>query len=679
LHFAIETVAVVVGPELDLFLELHDGLATSQCRYALASTHDYHTFAVGHHVFYRSLDQLSVDENLFNQQTNIAIGTAFAFLFRANLVLATCTAYWQVFWATALRNTLTISNMDALAGVLGSLLDFASVKTFFRNPGLAILALLAWIVPFASLLPPATLSVQPAAMTNNTQIPVPVPYFADYAMAAITYRAVAGDKFSGVPGGLESTMIEMYLKPTLQLSRLATTTAYRGAIPDHRTSLPNSTYQLEFQAPALQCQPMTVDVLSGFNGAAGCNFTRSSGVPERRCDEVVPYVSWVPDRSSLVPFGNGTVKNGFLPLDTALQSLKPNVEYSKSYMGYYENGPSSLFVATRNDPGPGHASWNVLNCSLFNASYTVHESSDSNSRSQSLLSDVRMLNSVPFRDDIVHKFSETRNATQATVFSYQALMESFNRLLVGSMVSSAGTYPQSQYWAGPDMRSQNPNVMSTLLAFSNELVRFLSDTRTTGYSPLAEDPLMTTVQEIDKAFITLPKEALESPSYNQSLALALEELFQNLTLALFSDARFLRDSEQPVNITVAYTRNIYTYSSRNLLISYGAALSLTILACLAGCLAIFFNRASYTNKFSTIMRTTAGFEYLVHENDRTGADPLPKHLAKSRIHIGHREGAADGMRSSHEATGERRAMMDRDRQGPKAPEVVSQRSVSPIT
>jgi hypothetical protein len=60
-------------------------------------------FAIGHHVFYTSLDQLSVDENLFNQQTNIAIGTAFAFLFRANLVLATCTAYWQVFWATALR------------------------------------------------------------------------------------------------------------------------------------------------------------------------------------------------------------------------------------------------------------------------------------------------------------------------------------------------------------------------------------------------------------------------------------------------------------------------------------------------------------------------------------------------------------------------------------------------
>jgi hypothetical protein len=359
--------------------------------------------------------------------------------------------------------------------------------------------------------------------------------------------------------------------------------------------------------------------------------------------------------------------------------LEPNEDYSKSYLGFYEDGPSSLFVATRNDPQPGDVSWNILNCSLYNASYTVHESSDSNSRSQSLLSEVRFLNSVPFRTSTVHKFSESRNATQATVFSYQALMESFNRLLVGSMVSKTAGFSQTQYWFGAGMRSQNPNVMSTLLAFSNELVRFLGDSRTTGYDPLPEDPLWTTVEKSGSSLISLPNEALESPSYNQSLSSAIEELFQNMTLALFSDARFLRDSEQPVNITVSYNRNIYSYSSRNLLISYGAALSLTLLASLAGCLAIFFNRASYTNKFSTIMRTTAGFEYLVHENDRTGADPLPKHLAKSRIHIGHREGAADGMRSSHEATGERRAMMDRDRQGPKAPEVVSQRSVSPIT
>jgi hypothetical protein len=37
------------------------------------------------------------------------------------------------------------------------------------------------------------------------------------------------------------------------------------------------------------------------------------------------------------------------------------------------------------------------------------------------------------------------------------------------------------------------------------------------------------------------------------------------------------------------------------------------------------------------------------------------------------------MRSSLEVAGERRAMMERRREEPKAPEVFSQRSVSPIT
>jgi hypothetical protein len=637
-------------------------------------------FAIGHHVFYKSLDQLSVDETLFDQQINIAIGTAFAFLFRANLVLATCTAYWQVFWATALRNTLTISSMDALAGVLGSLLDFASIRTFFRNPGLAVLALLAWIVPFASLLPPATLSVLPAATTNNTYIPVPVPYFADVSMAAFTYSLVAGDKFSGLPGGLESTMVDWYTKPTQQLSRLAATTAFRGAIPDHQTLHPNSTYELQFDAPALQCQPSSVDIMWDFNRAAGCNFTQTHASPGKPCKQLVPYVSWVPDRLSLVPFGNGTVSSGLLPLDAVLDTPSIGTKYSESYLGYYEDGPSSLFVATRSDSRPHDPSWNVLNCSLFNASYTVHESSDSNSRSQSRLSEVRLLNSVPFHKQASHAMSKPRSTLDSIIFSYIALMDSFNRLLVGSMVTTrTGPTALTHYWNGPDIKSQNPNVMNTLLAFSNELVRFQSRVKTDGNDLLPDDPLWTLVEESDDwALISLPNEALESPSYNQSLASAIEELFHNMTLALFSDARFLQDSEQPVNITISYTRNVYSYSSRNLLISYGVALSLTLLASLAGCLAIFFNRASYTNKFSTIMRTTAGFEYLVHENDRTGADPLPKHLAKSRIHIGHREGAADDIRSSHEVAGEKRAMMDRGRDGSKAPGV-SQRSVSPIT
>jgi hypothetical protein len=89
------------------------------------------------------------------------------------------------------------------------------VKTFFLNPGLAVLALLAWVVPFASLLPPATLSVISAATTNNTYARVPVPYFADVNMAAFNYHFLAGDKFSGVEGpGIDygGDLLEAYVE-----------------------------------------------------------------------------------------------------------------------------------------------------------------------------------------------------------------------------------------------------------------------------------------------------------------------------------------------------------------------------------------------------------------------------------------------------------------------------------
>jgi hypothetical protein len=631
-------------------------------------------FAIGHHFFYKSLDQLSVDENLFNQQTNIAIGTAFAFLFRANLVLATCTAYWQVFWATALRNTLTISSMDALAGVLGSLLDFMSVKTFLLNPGLTVLALLAWLVPFAALLPPATLSVISAAATNNSYAHVPVPYFADVSMAAFNYQLVAGDKFSGLEGGLESTKMEIYLKPTLKISRLATTTAYQGAVPDHRTAYPNSTYEVQFNAPAVQCRPVSQDIMRGFNRAAGCNFTRTAASPRQNCSESNPYIAWVPEILSLVPFSNGTLRKGLLPLDDEMEYLTPLVDYSKSYLGSYQGGPASVFVATRRLAPPVGRGWDVLNCSLFNASYTVHESSDSNRQSEPRLSELRILDSVPFTTRTSRKMSEQRSALDATLFSYHALMQCLNRLLVGSIVSDYEDPEGLPYLDEDRLKFQNQNLMATLLAFSTEIVPYLTKSANKGDSFKAEDLQSTIIAEVGESTISLPNEALESSSFNKSIASGIEQIFQNFTLALFNDARFLRDSEDPVNITVSYTRNVYSYSSRNLLLSYGIALSLTLLASLAGCLAIFFNRASYTNKFSTIMRTTAGFEDLVHETDRTGADPLPKHLARARIHLGHREGEM-----IPEVAGERRAMMDRGRGGPKAPEVFSQRSVSSIT
>jgi hypothetical protein len=108
-----------------------------------------------------------------------------------------------------------------------------------------------------------------------------------------------------------------------------------------------------------------------------------------------------------------------------------------------------------------------------------------------------------------------------------------------------------------------------------------------------------------------------------------------MTLSLFSSQAFLQDSAEDVKVAYNITQNTYAYDSRNLFISYGLAVSFALIAGVAGCVSILSNGASYSNRFSTVLRTTRGqeLEELVVHNDRTGVDPLPKHLEKSRIDL----------------------------------------------
>ena len=197
-------------------------------------------FALGHHAFYDSLDEQPVDGHLFTQQINLAVGQAFAFLVRASLVISIGASYWQVFWGTALHGSLAVSQVDALAGMLGSILDLLNFKASATRPILLALAFLSWMVPLASILPPATLSVQSVTTTNLTYSRVPIPQFDGESMAIIGTLYKDG-----------TARLDQYKKPARQLSRLVTATAYRGAVPDHYTMFPNSTYTLSFPAPAI--------------------------------------------------------------------------------------------------------------------------------------------------------------------------------------------------------------------------------------------------------------------------------------------------------------------------------------------------------------------------------------------------------------------------------------------
>ena len=112
--------------------------------------------AIGHHLFYNSLDgkeasaarlhlgRLSYTE----QQVNITIGTAFAYLVKASLVISVSIAYAQVFWrafeVSSLENHLALRDIDTVFSALSNALALLNFPIWLKQPTLLLLATLAW-------------------------------------------------------------------------------------------------------------------------------------------------------------------------------------------------------------------------------------------------------------------------------------------------------------------------------------------------------------------------------------------------------------------------------------------------------------------------------------------------------------------------------------------------------
>ena len=111
-------------------------------------------FAVGHHLFYWSLEGTPVPDNDYSifgtnvsrQQVNIGAGTAFAFLVNFALASALATAYAQAFWRIMSRTGTTLESLDTLYSAIGDMSQLLKVHVWWRYPLLLGLAIIAWHV-----------------------------------------------------------------------------------------------------------------------------------------------------------------------------------------------------------------------------------------------------------------------------------------------------------------------------------------------------------------------------------------------------------------------------------------------------------------------------------------------------------------------------------------------------
>lgn len=620
-------------------------------------------FAIAHHVFYDNLNGKLViaDDRLFSQQINIAIGTAFAFLFRASLSVSIAVTYWQVFWGQVLRKgkAFPVAHLDSLAGLLASIFEFTNIRALSSAQGLALLASLSWLIPLATLLPPATLAVEIVFQIQHASVDVPFINFTSDALMTegMIHRSTPVIRptytedesvYEPEPTILSWTKSLHYFKPgsaSPRLIQLLTSVAMDQAIPSFRGVGVNTTYELQFAGPALQCRSLPDDDLQKFRSYMDHDCTSyaiTKGIdgetlrtPVCGMDRAgLIYMSWL---SRLGYFWDDmrpsfAVKPGGLQADVQVDEV-----------GWFGES-RSFMVATRfYDPEVKKASqtltlpyrpWEVLNCSLHHAVYTANITSSASNVSDVGEFDVKLLEAVarPSPAEGTINDSNYTNAIPpstlpgAAVNGYMAMVSGFFNTIQGHIRD-----PDDR---GPQIES---DVRRTILMYTRELLQYtvVKPIKGGDESGTSWWALTDAERSSDNPY---PEEAFDSPVFNQSLGSAIEDVFQRMTLSLLSNPLFVQKTDQPTDAAINSWPNVYTYRQSNLLISYGIALFLALLSCGFGCTTIYLNGLSYSGSLSTTLRVTRGhlegFDPLLADQDQNGADPLPRHLAVARIHLG---------------------------------------------
>ena len=114
-------------------------------------------FALGHHVFYVSLDRETVSTESFHlagtrlpkQEFNSAVGIAFALLVRTFFTIAISTAYVQIFWRNirTTKKSPTLTELDWASSCMNNILKICNVKFWRKHFTLVALAIIFWCVP----------------------------------------------------------------------------------------------------------------------------------------------------------------------------------------------------------------------------------------------------------------------------------------------------------------------------------------------------------------------------------------------------------------------------------------------------------------------------------------------------------------------------------------------------
>lgn len=441
--------------------------------------------ALGHHFYYSFLDA-KVVESQTQQEWYIRIGTGLAFLARALLSASVGFTYTQLLWRTLRTRPVTVGGVDALFGLVSNIWNFRVWEVWRSGPALIVIAMVIWALPLVAVVTPATLTVRLSAHMNETVVDLAIPNVVYDSVAKFAYWQAQGRTLQG---------------PSSRISRLLTAvTSFGSVLPiSNPQGYPNSSYVLNFHGPSLSCrQPENATFLEQVS-----NLTASSG------GAAWSYVAFVPAQAgsfNVTPAEEGIATAAIDGLNATMQTGTSSGSSSGSPATVDQNSAfdhARLYVVVPPWPVPSDVSaWSVaanttIECGLYNASYAANFTFENGDHDVAW--NRTLLNGVTMASVTGDSSDGSVNSTQGT--AYISMLMALGDLLVGEIMSSHYSV----------VSTFDTLVLNTVLSETRELQILQAVSGTS-------EPLTIA---------------------NMSMADALEDMFTNATLSLFSDAYFL--------------------------------------------------------------------------------------------------------------------------------------------
>ncbi|KAK3624615.1 hypothetical protein LTR56_014377 [Elasticomyces elasticus] len=590
--------------------------------------------ALGHHFFYQSLHNQPVPTAEYEQFVNTNVGTIFAFLFKAALGVAISAAYTQVLWKTLIGQRLEVGAVDSLSSNLSSLIDLFSWPLVVRHPGLILLATVYWLIGFAAISPPGTLSVQSITAPNTTMTLVPHFNWTEVNTGILQQPLsayCANDNYTDFSS--------YYYRSSVSgaSSHLSRTTALQGEVPSMGLLGYNASYALtDVSGPALQCETVPSSILGG--KCPLCSTTEK---------DFVQYAAWISGSnisdsdSSLLPVNStaNATKGQIWTCDVLRQS-------AQSQDAYYGNGPPALwFAVVTDDIYPDTTSfdndvcstdaWTLTRCSLANTTYSMQYNFTSGRTSASGNSPLQNIQAL-----------QVTNTTEIQTI----------RSISDHIVDFCGNIsrflaPNDYCVDGTCLQPRDDGTIDNYLGLMTLLGRLMLGAFSSNSIENAPAVFDTAVSDSDQLRSLKDRwRDIERPSWSLSgtdsarnvpLGEAVESLFQNLTVAMLTNSDFAAYENKDVTFIVP--QNYYAYASTRLIMSYAIGIGIAALIVALGCSVVIISGTSYQTRFSSFLRATHWQEIPgIEGSERSygAAQPVPKSLARTVVKLGGSEGDA---------------------------------------